>query len=216
MALNDPLLTPLIIVLLILYIFNKEGIDRFLNLSTKKSLHSYIDGENYDVCSEFTDPQKAANTLAKLNTMNVEFIRYVRSTRGLASPDMRKKIDALLKRYNPQVMIENTPHNNDLPRTTSYTTNKGENMYICIRSLENDSIENMQILEFVVLHELAHVATDAWGHDTSFWVSFKWVLQQAAAAGIHKPIDYKKHPVRYCGMDVNYNPYFDNSVPNLS
>jgi hypothetical protein len=179
-------------------------------------MFSSVDNESYDVCSEFPDMQLAADNLAALNTMNVEFIRYVRSTRGKVSPLMREKIDALLKRYNPQVMLENTPHNNDSPRTTSYTTNKGENMYICLRSLEDSSIENMEILKFVVLHELAHVATDAWGHDISFWVSFKWVLQQAVAAGIYVPVNYGLKPIRYCGMNVNYNPYFDNGVTNLS
>jgi hypothetical protein len=210
------LITPLLILLLILLIFTNTGIDNFLSLSTKKHVYSHVDNESYYVCSEFPNTQEAADNLAKLNTMNVEFIRYVRSTRGKVSPVMRAKIDALLKRYNPQVMLENTPHNSDSPRTTSYTTNKGENMYICLRSLENSSIENLEILKFVVLHELAHVATDAWGHDTSFWVSFKWVLQQAAAAGIYKPVNYGVTPIRYCGMDVNYNPYFDKGVPSLS
>jgi hypothetical protein len=206
----------LFIILLILILYCQSGIDSFLpDFNIKKTICSPLDGESYDVCSEFKDPEKAADVLAHLNNMNIEFIRYVRSTRGKVSPQMKEKIDALLKRYNPQVMLENTPHNNDSPRSTSFTTNKGENMYICIRSLEDDSIENIKNLEFVVLHELAHVATEIWGHESPFWVTFKWVLQQAKQAGIHEPINYSKNPMRYCGMNVNYNPYFDSTLPNL-
>lgn len=214
---RNQLIVALCIVLLLLIVCTQTGIEGFIPfLNNKLSIKSPLDNETYDVCKEFSDPEKAADVLAHLNNMNIEFIRYVRSTRGNASPDMAEKIDALIKRYHPQVMMENTPHNSDLPRTTSYTTNKGEKMHICIRSLEDDSIENIKILEFVVLHELAHVATDIWGHATPFWVTFKWVLQQAKAAGIHDPVNYAKSPIRYCGMDVNYNPYFDNKLPNLS
>jgi hypothetical protein len=197
-------------------LFNQCKIDYFIPIfSTKITIKSPLDNESYDVCKEFKDPKKAADVLAHLNQMNIEFIRYVRSIRGKVSPDMKEKIDALLKRYHPQVMNENTPHNHDLPRTTSYTTNKGENMYICIRSLEDDSIENIKTLEFVVLHELAHVAVDIWGHDVPFWVTFKWILQQAKDAGIHDPVNYSRNRIRYCGMNVNYSPYFDNKLPDL-
>lgn len=172
-------------------------------------------GECYEVCKEFEKKPEAAKLLSHLNNMNVEFMRHVRSTQGKMPATMQRRVEALRERYNPSVMKENTPHNSDSPRSTSYTTNKGERMMVCLRSLETDEFDGVHTLEFVVLHELAHVLTDIWGHDTPFWVNFKWVLQQAKIAGIHEPVDYKKHPVRYCGMDIDYNPYFDNTLQNL-
>lgn len=173
------------------------------------------DGEVYNVCEIFPEHDRAAEALAHVNKMNVELLRYLRSTVGRAPPALQRRIWALLARYNPQVLSENTPHNLDMPRTTSYTNNKGEAMFICLRSMETDALHGLSVVEFVVLHELAHVATEIWGHDTEYWVNFKWVLQQAKAAGLHEPVDYSKTPIRYCGMDIDYNPYFDAGLANL-
>ena len=200
------------IVLIIILLYRK--IDYFTNINYNK-VYSKIDNDLYSVRSDFPDQQQAADILAHLNNMNIEYMRYVRSTRGKASPKLQRLIDELLARYNPQVMYENTPYNNDSPRTTSFTVNKGDSMAICIRSMETGALEDIHTLEFVVLHELAHVITETWGHEIPFWVNFKWVLQNANAAGIHTPIDYRKMPIRYCGMNVNYNPFFDDSIPDI-
>ena len=205
----------LLIIFIILLIFCESNIDNFTSIFSSREKVCIAGGECYEVCKEFENKDKAAELLNHLNLMNVAVLRHVRSTRGVASPRFQKKVDALLKRYNPQVMMENTPHNNDSPRTTSYTTNKGENMMICVRSLETDALEDISVLEFVVLHELAHVATEIWGHEVPFWVTFKWVLQQAKDAGIHEPVNYSLKPVRYCGMNINYNPFFDGTVEDL-
>lgn len=189
--------------------------DLFYYMLPNMSVRSNLDDDYYSVCRGFKDPTKAANVLAHLNNMNVEVMRHVRSTKELQTPWLQNKINILMAQYDPQAMIENSPHNFDIPRTTSYTVNKGDYMAICTRSLETDNIEDIHTLEFVVLHELAHVITDTWGHETPFWVNFKWILKEANDAGIHKPKNYSKYPVRYCGMEVNYNPFFDDAVADL-
>jgi hypothetical protein len=47
------------------------------------------------------------------------------------------------------------------------------------------------------------------GHKQEFWQNFKFVLENAKAAGIYHPVDYKKNPKEYCGMEINDNPYYD-------
>jgi predicted metal-dependent hydrolase len=61
----------------------------------------------------------------------------------------------------------------------------------------------------VAIHELSHIATKSIGHKTEFWENFKFLLEQAKAAGIHAPKDYKKEPQKYCGMTIRDSPAFD-------
>ena len=68
---------------------------------------------------------------------------------------------------------------------------------------------DLNTLTFVAIHELAHIMTTSIGHKQEFWQNFKYMLQNAKEAGIYDPIDYKKNPQQYCGMDINDNPYYD-------
>jgi hypothetical protein len=47
------------------------------------------------------------------------------------------------------------------------------------------------------------------GHKREFWQNFKFLLEQAKAANIYNPVDYKKNPESYCGMEITDNPYYD-------
>ena len=51
--------------------------------------------------------------------------------------------------------------------------------------------------------------TKSEGHKQEFWQNFKFLLEQAKAANIYNPVDYKKKPEPYCGMDITDNPYYD-------
>ena len=37
----------------------------------------------------------------------------------------------------------------------------------------------------------------------------KFCLEQAKASNIYDPVNYKKNPESYCGMDITDNPYYD-------
>ena len=39
--------------------------------------------------------------------------------------------------------------------------------------------------------------------------NFKFLLEQAKAANIYNPVDYKNNPETYCGMEITDNPYYD-------
>ena len=74
---------------------------------------------------------------------------------------------------------------------------------------EGNKLIDIETLTFVALHELSHVMTLSVGHKQEFWQNFKFVLENAKAAGIYHPVDYKKQPKEYCGMKINDNPYYD-------
>lgn len=98
-------------------------------------------------------------------------------------------------------------------------------------------IHNTTLLWFVTVHELAHLGIDASGHPPEFWSCFKFLLKECEEAQLVPPTDataralargdesykdqkwpgqqwpnYEMQPVRYCGLEVDYNPVFDAFV----
>jgi hypothetical protein len=96
---------------------------------------------------------------------------------------------------------------------TAYSQNKGEKLAFCLNRTRNHKKETSLIEEntlmFVALHELAHIMTVGEGHPQAFWDNFKFLLQNAVEVGVYSPVDHKKKPVTYCGMQLTDNPYYD-------
>ena len=157
------------------------------------SIKSTVDNQIY-IVRKLPDAKDAANKLA---TINKKVLRLI------ASLDEDKEgVDDLQKNYNPRSLSETI----DGAKYTSYSVNKGEKISICIRSKDNDMVDDNTIL-FVVIHELAHVMTEEVGHTPLFWSNMKYLLENAERIGIYKPINYEKEPVQYCGMEINTTPY---------
>jgi hypothetical protein len=121
-------------------------------------------------------------------------------------------IENLLFNYNPDAIVENNP-SSDV--NTSYVEDKGKVFALCLREKVSgkNAIHNKNILEFVTMHEMAHMASDTVGHeDPEFWINFKKLMIAAVELGIHTPIDYSKYPINYCSLVVNYSPYYDEGI----
>jgi hypothetical protein len=86
---------------------------------------------------------------------------------------------------------------------TSYTVNKGEKIYFCLRSKVLNEIHDMNTLLYVVIHEMAHVACPEYGHTPLFYSIFRFLLQVSIKIGIYKDVDYRFKPQEYCGMTIN-------------
>ncbi len=180
---------------------------------------STIDGLPYRVVSE--DSVGSANTLAYMNEFLVDFIKYLRKKYVISKQindkclryfggDAKKQIQFvknLIYRYNPSVLREHFPTNLS---TTSYVKDKGREVVFCLRDSDG-GIFDKHTLKFVALHEFTHIGCDEYGHPESFWQKFKFILIEAINIG-YAPVDYKEFPIDYCGLRVNYNPYFDQSL----
>lgn len=131
----------------------------------------------------------------------------------------------LRKTYDRESMFEHYPTK---PATdVSYNVDKGESIAMCLREWSPEGHENAEHHDenevlFVALHEIAHSLNcdetsyrcgDSYGHDKMFWFIFKKLLDSAERIGSFKKVNYAKHPVNYCSMDITYNPQFD---PTLS
>lgn len=119
--------------------------------------------------------------------------------------EMDKRTEQFIKNYNPKNLYEISPHN--ILGNTSFTEGKGAKVVFCLRDKQG-KLHDINTLMFVVLHEMAHIMNDRWGHEQYFWELFRLVLTDAEEAGIYKPVDYGVYPKSYCGMQITQNPYF--------
>ena len=165
-----------------------------------KCIVSNVDGKKYCV-RERQKLELAADRLAHVSQKMTELVDYCAKT----YPD-RENIKRLTKGYNPKKIMETLPTS----EYTAYSQNKGEKMAFCLNTeKEGNQLIDPNTLTFVALHELAHIATKSIGHKDEFWNNFKFLLGEASKIGIYKQVDYKKKPARYCGTDINDNPFFD-------
>lgn len=200
---------PIVIIIIIIYLI-------YCNNKTSKICND-VDHRCYNTVTKYNEQQTASNILAKLNLFSLKFLKHLRNKyiwNYHPNELGRRIVELLISNYNPDGIIENAPVNDV---NTSYVDNKGEVFAICLREKlsGNDTFQNMHDLEFVVLHELTHMATETNGHGIDFWENFKFLLKEAKEMGIHNPVNYKLTPMNYCSLHVNYSPYFDNEIQDI-
>ena len=165
-----------------------------------KCIISDVDGERYCV-RENPKMEKAADLLAKVTQRCKDLVAYC----AKKYPD-DENVQRLVQKFNPTKISETLPTS----EFTAYSENKGEKLAFCLNKKKNNpELIDINTLVFVATHELAHIMTVSEGHKREFWSNFKFLLENAKDAGLYKPVDYKKDPQAYCGMDITDNPYYD-------
>jgi len=162
---------------------------------------STVDGKKYCV-RERNQVQKASNLLAR----TTEKLEYLVENVGQRYPD-RDNVKKLVQNFNPSTIKETLPTS----EFTAYSENKGEKLAFCLNKKKhnNDNLIDSNTLMFVAIHEIAHIMTTSVGHTEEFWNNFKFLLENAVELKLYTPVDYKKEPEGYCGMDITDNPYYD-------
>jgi|UniRef100_A0A6C0DSZ7 hypothetical protein len=165
-----------------------------------KCIISSVDGNRYCV----RDRQKlelAADLLAKVTNKCKLLVEYMKEKHP-TDPRVIK----LVKGFNPKSINETLPTS----ELTAYSENKGEKLAFCLNTTKTgDKLIDIDTLTFVAIHELSHIMTTSIGHKQDFWQNFKFLLENAKAANIYQPVNYKKEPKEYCGMTIHDNPYYD-------
>jgi hypothetical protein len=158
------------------------------------------DGNKYCV-REREKLELAANLLADVTKKMKDMVLFMKQKH----PEDPRSI-RLVEGFNPKKINETLPTS----ELTAYSENKGEKLAFCLNTTkEGNKLIDINTLTFVALHELSHIMTESVGHKQDFWQNFKFLLENAKAAGIYDPVDYKKQPQEYCGMKINDNPYYD-------
>jgi hypothetical protein len=167
-------------------------------------VESTVDGEKY-IVRNLPDKQEAADRLARTRAKLLRLMRDLKH----AHPDkpfvvqMARNFDA-----DPSRFSESTPD----ASYTSYSVNKGEKVYMCLRQRnEREELVDENIITFVSLHELAHIGTSDVGHTPLFWNNFGWLLKRAEEMQIYEYTDFSAHPVEYCGIRITDQPTYDKA-----
>ena len=194
---NENILAYILIVLIVVIVLKIYFDSDAYNL---KCIISDVDGNTYCV-SERNKLQLVADLLAKVTTKLKQLVEHMKK-----EFPKRDNVKRLYENFNPKKIYETLPTS----KHTAYSENKGEKMAFCVTKKKNGTkLIDENTLTFVAIHELAHIATKSIGHKEEFWNNFKFLLEEAKKIGIYSPVDYKKEPQEYCGMDITDNPYYD-------
>jgi hypothetical protein len=165
---------------------------------------STVDGQKYLV-RNLPDKQDAADRLARVRAKLLRLMRDLKQTH----PD-KALVKQMLRNFDadPSRFSESTPS----AAYTSYSVNKGEKIYMCLRQRnEREELVDENIITFVALHELAHTGTSEIGHTPMFWNNFAWLLKRAEEIEIYHYTNFSAHPVEYCGIHITDQPTYDKS-----
>ena len=180
-----------ILILIIIFIYLIYQYHYYSNIET---IVSKVDNRNYDVQIR-NDAAEAADLIAQVREKLVLLVNHMFKTFPSNPKVMRLK-----KNFNPDVLKEGI----DNPSYTSYTVNKGEEIILCLRT--DGKLVDINVLTFVCIHELSHIGNETIGHDDAFWEFFKELLIESINIGVYIKYDYKKSPIKYCGMMITDSP----------
>ena len=188
------------------------------HLKKKKSVESFLikrsslNSTDYNVQDDLPQPDFAADLLAQLRektSLLQECLqnKYINKKSAEIAPEDLTAVKRLLDRLETYT-IDEAPFEED---SSSYTINKKQ-MSFCLRKKnKHKNFHDLETLNFVLIHELAHVMSVSQGHNEEFMRNFRLLLREAHDCGIYNPVNYGINPMTYCGVRVTHNPYY-NSV----
>jgi predicted metal-dependent hydrolase len=164
-----------------------------------KYVKSDIDGKKYLV-RDIKDKQKAANFLAKLRKNLIKLSTDLDEKKYAEYYEYKQYIERISSKiYN----IEFSESSED-SIYTSYSVNKGEQIVFCLRSKnKKEKIHDINLVMYVALHEIAHVASPEYGHTELFKRIFSFLTKVAIKIGVYKKINFKFDPTEYCGLMIS-------------
>ena len=155
--------------------------------------------KTYGIQEEFNESAKALELLASLHEEMDKFVIDLKKN----NPN-DKRVSRLVNGMK-RIKIEEAPNDDG----SSYTINKGELMALCLRHKSGSHpFHDYNTLQFVIIHEMAHIASVSEGHNQEFINNFRFLLREAKALGYYEPVNYSNAPINYCGIKVTNNPYY--------
>lgn len=184
---------------ILLFLLLIIGIILFIKYQTNNVIYvtSELDHKPYLV-RDLNDKQYASNMLAKIKQNIINVTNYLVMNKD-KYPEYVQYIDQLNTRIKNVEVLESTEDS----VYTSYSVNKGEQIVFCLRSRRiRNKLHEFNLLMYVVLHEMSHVACPEYGHTPLFKKIFAFITNTAIGMGLYTKIDFANDPVEYCGMMV--------------
>lgn len=175
----------------------------FFETNKSSSIISNIDQEKY-VVRNVSNKKDAANLLAKIKNKLINLTEYLYSKKNNKySPYIKRLKERIYNCKFKERLLSIFDFGIGKDKMTSYTFKKGEYMALCLRSEDNEKIHNENLITYVALHELAHIACPEYGHTILFLDIFRYLVSEGINMGIYKYINYEKNPVKYCGIRLD-------------
>lgn len=187
----------LVYAIIIIFIFSIIAILK-LEKNEVKYIKSTIDGNEYLV-RDLPDKQLASDLLAHIKTNMTSIINHLNDNKDTKYIKNKTYIEQLKKKSAESIINESSPNSS----YTSYSVNKGEQIVFCLRSKYDNKLHDINLLMYVVLHELSHVACPEYGHTVLFKKIFAFITQVAIEMGLYIKIDFAKDPIEYCGLTIS-------------
>jgi hypothetical protein len=193
----------LFIIIIVFFVLILSILYKYHLLELFLEYRNSSNGKRYGIQEKLKDSPTALELLSKIDNNMTAFVSKLH-TKYPNDP----RVQRLVKGYKHVKMEETTEEPGD--DNTSFTINKGELVSICLREdKHNRPFHDYNTLCFVVIHELAHIASVSEGHNLEFIDNFKFLLKEAVSMGYYSPVDYSKNPFMYCGkVKVTNNPYY--------
>jgi predicted metal-dependent hydrolase len=171
-------------------------------------IKSDIDNNEYIIRRGNTKSEKylkdSANTLAEINKRVLKLVDHM-DKKYAHDYTKRYFIDKLKQNYTWDILSEAALDS----RYTTYTVDK-QDMHICLRTRDsNEKIYDIDLLMYVVLHELAHLCNydknsqPIIGHGKEFKEIFRILVLESIDLGIYNYTDYTQNPKEYCGIVIS-------------
>jgi predicted metal-dependent hydrolase len=181
----------ILIFLIICIIFN-------VNKKEMTYYKSDLDDQYYLVRDRI-DKREAANYLANIKRRIKLLLKNLDDNKDKKYKEYKEYIDRLINSIDG-VNISETP---GFSNFTSYSVNKGEELVFCLRSKKYDNtFHNQNLMMYVVLHEIAHIACPEYGHGELFKKIFAFFTNVSMDLKLYKRIPFEKTPTEYCGLYI--------------
>ena len=171
----------------------------FTGMNTTEAVYikSDLNNKEYFV-QNTTEREEAAYILSIIDNKIGLFKNYLNKNVN-NYPQFKPYIDQFCSRVNKMVIYENSTSGN----YTSYTVNKGEELVLCLRSKKTGQLHDINLITYVVLHELTHIACPEIDHTPLFTEIFKFFVKIAVDIKIYTYVNYQLDPKEYCGISIH-------------
>ena len=187
---KESILISIVIIIIYIFILINRNNSTYIKANTGTKFLVHKDNNK----------QEKANLLGLL-VQNLYILKNHMVTNKKKFSGFEIYIDQLSENFNEnRTIIYETDPTSEL---TSYSVNKGEELSFCLYSKKTKELHDINLMMYVGIHEMAHVACPEIGHGDLFKKIFKKLAEEAIKIGIYKKIDYSYHPAEYCGMTLS-------------
>lgn len=186
-------ITSVILVAILVYYLGK------LSESEATYIKSNVTNREYLV-QNLDDKTEASDLLGRIHQRIMILKQYLHQNID-KYPEFKPYIKQFCNRIHNVTLTENAFDG----KYTSYTVNKGEEIALCLRSKSDGKLHNINIIMYVVLHELSHVACPEIDHTPLFKKIFVFYLQTAIKLQIYEYVDCTTEHCEYCGLTIKEN-----------